>query len=106
MRGSRFVRRLSESRAPHPASRRSANDAGPRETVVKATMIPAEEGGHESQTGGRREQQPHQRAEKRTAEVERRSVAFRHDADADRHLPERLSAGRERHQIAAVLYEQ
>ena len=69
-------------------------------------MIAAEERGEEAEARGHGEHDPHQRAEEGAAEIERPVRIRLHDADASHHLAERLSAGGERDEVAAVLHEQ
>src|SRR5262245_2587125 len=87
------------------ASGRRAHDARAGEAIVEAAMVAAEQR-QETETGGSGEEQPDDGACDRAAEVERSGGLGPDDADAGRHLAERLSACGERDQVTAVLHEQ
>ena len=84
----------------------SADDARAGEAIVEAAMVAAEQRGDETEAGRHGEQRP----TSASAETRGRGRATvrvgRHDADAGGHLAERLPAGRERDEVAAVLDEQ
>src|SRR5689334_3288433 len=88
------------------ALHRRANDARSGEAVVQTATVAADDGGDETETGGHGEQHPHERAEKRAAQVERHLGVGGDHADAGDHLPERLASGGEGDEIAAVLHEE
>src|SRR5437660_1548406 len=69
-------------------------------------VIAGEDGRAEAESRRDREHGPHDRPQKRAAEIERAIGARANDADTGRHLAERLSTGRERDQVAAVLDDQ
>src|SRR5262245_52877880 len=84
----------------------STHYAGASEAIVKATVIPREQGGKKSKAGRRREHQPYRFADDRAGHVERRSRLGGDHANPRGHLAERLPPRGERHEVAAVLDEQ
>src|SRR5262249_4920678 len=89
------------------ATRLTSTDyASVSEAIVEAAVVAAEEGGQEPEAGGDGEDEPHQGGHEGAPEIERRRVVGRDDANAGRHFAERLSAGGECDEIAAVLHQQ
>src|SRR5256714_5927716 len=89
-----------------PSALTPATDPSAGEAVVQAAAIAAEQCGDEAEPGRNGEQQPHRGPQERPSEIERRVLVGGNDADAGRHLPERLPAGRERDEIADILNEE
>ena len=88
-----------------PSVMQCADDARAGEAIVEPAMVAAEQRRDETEARRHRQQEPHQLPQERVAEIERRRFG-RHHADARGHLAERLTAGRERDEVAAVLDEE
>src|SRR5689334_1438169 len=89
-----------------PAVIVSTNDARAGKSIVKAAAVAAEERREQTETSRRGKEEPQRLAHERVADVERRVGFTRDDANTCRHLAERLAAGSERDEIAAILHEQ
>src|SRR5437867_3214409 len=86
--------------------RARTHDTRARASIVQAAAIAPEERGQETEAGWHCEDCPHQRAYDRVRQIGRCANTVRYDLDPERHLSQRLSAGRERHEIADVLEDE